>query len=186
MGSDKDRNMRKNLIFAITLQVLSVLTFAQTVPAENSGNANSSVVVGNGDFDSHSLFAQPTSSSSVSFLNPSRFSMHQSYSLSFASGGAGSTSSGVYLNTLSYKLASPLTLSMDMGFYTPIHSSIPGMRQNALSSPGAGTSMILPRMGLEYKPSDNFSLNLEIFNGQDAWKAYGGSPFSSSPWSRAP
>lgn len=178
--------MRQTLLFAATLQILSALACAQMAPAENSGSSQSSVVVGNGDFDSRSLFTQQTASSSVSFLNPNRFSMHQSYSLGFASGRAGSTSSGVYLNTLSYKLASPLTLSMDMGFYTPIHSTIPGLRQNALSSPGAGTSMILPRVGLEYKPSDNFSLNLEIFNGQDAWKAYGGSPFSSSPWSRAP
>ena len=179
--------MRKTLFFATTLQVLSAFTCAQSSPADNSGSSQSSVVVGNGDFDSHSLFAGRTSSNSVSFLNPNRFSMHQSYSLSFASGGTGSASSGVYLNTLSYKLASPLTLSMDMGFYTPIHSTIPGTRQNSLSSPGAGTSMILPRLGLEYKPSDNFSLNLEIFNGQDAWKAYGGSPFSSSSiWSRNP
>jgi hypothetical protein len=178
--------MRKVTHFILSFQILCVLAAAQITTPENTGNSQPSVVLGNGDFDSQSLMAPQKSASSLSFLNPGRFSMNQSYSLSFAAGGAGSTSSGVYLNTLSYKLANPLTLSMDMGFYTPIHSNIPGMRQNSLSSPGAGTSLILPRMGLEYKPNDRFSLNLEIFNGQDAWKAYGGSPFSQSLWSRAP
>jgi hypothetical protein len=38
---------------------------------------------------------------------------------------------------------------------------------------------------LEYKPSDNFSMNLGFVNGPDAWMGYGG-PFHQPFWSRSP
>ncbi len=148
--------------------------------------APSSVVINNQDFNSQNLLAPEYRSNapSFSFLTPDRFSMHQSYSLSYASGSAGSLSSGVYLNTLTYRLAAPLTLSMDMGFYTPIYSTVPGMN-NTLMSQGAGSSLIFPRVGLQYKPNDHFSLNLDFVKTQDAWKAYG-APYAEPFWSRFP
>lgn len=129
------------------------------------------------DFDAGSMTrpsaGQGNGASSFSLAQPGRFSMQQSYSLSAMSGSYGSMSSGLYLNTLSYRLAPPLVLSADIGFHTPIHSSIPGAVPNG--SPG---SVILPRMGLEYRPTENLLLNIELFNGPDAWKAYGGAPWS--------
>ncbi|MDQ3002919.1 MAG: hypothetical protein M3Y08_16865 [Fibrobacterota bacterium] len=135
---------------------------------------------------------QPANSvSGFSFMNPNRFSMQQSYSVNFASGTYGSNSAGLYLNTLSYKLADPLTLSADVGFHTPLYSTGAFSRragpQNAgFQDPRLGSSLILPHVGLEYKPSKNTSFSLHLFNGQDAYKAYG-SPYGSSsinPWSR--
>jgi hypothetical protein len=126
------------------------------------------------DFDAGGMTLSGTRGARPSFslAQPGRFSMHQSYSLSAMSTSQGSASSGLYLNTLSYQLAQPLVMFVDVGFYTPLHSSIPGMN----SSAGAG-SVVLPRMGLEYKPSERLTMNLELVNGPDAWKAYGG------PWS---
>ncbi len=154
----------------------------------NSSETGSSVVIGNNDFNSQSLLSPEfrNSSSSISFLNPSRFSMHQSYSVSFTGSGQGSSSSGVYLNTLSYQIANPLTLSMDLGFYSPFYSNVPGLADRTmLSKQGAGTSFVLPRIALEYKPTEHFSLNLGIINGPDAAKAYGYSGYQS-PWNRSP
>jgi hypothetical protein len=128
------------------------------------------------DFDARGMLRPgPVGSGSPSFslAQPGRFSMQQSYSLSAMSGPGGSTSSGLYLNTLSYQLSAPLTLSVDVGFHTPLHSSMPGSEQGA----GAG-SVILPRMGLEYRPTDRLTMNLELYNVPDAWKAYGGGPWS--------
>jgi hypothetical protein len=120
---------------------------------------------------------------SLSLAQPSRFAMHQSYSLTAMSTPQGSASSGLYLNTLSYQLTQPLSMFVDVGFYTPIHSSIPGV-SGANAASGMG-SVVLPRMGLEYKPSERLTMNLELVNGPDAWKAYGGawpsSAFSSGP-----
>jgi hypothetical protein len=147
------------------------------------------------EFDRGTLMApeyRPAGSvSGFSFLNPNRFSMQQSYSVNFASGSYGSSSAGLYLNTLSYKLADPLTLSADVGFHTPLYSTGAfsrgaGSRNSGLQDPRLGSSIILPHVGLEYKPSKNTSFSLHLFNGQDAYKAYG-SPIggsSISPWSR--
>ncbi len=153
------------------------------IAALTPGVFASSILTEKEDFNSKSLYGN--SSPSFSLRNSHRFSMQQSYSLSFMSSGAGSASSGLYLNTLSYRLANPLTLSADLGFYTPISSTLPGMRQNSLMSQGAGSSLVLPRVGLEYRPTENFSMNVELFNGPDAWKAYGSS-FSQPFWNRFP
>lgn len=146
-------------------------------------DAQPSVVRERHDFDSKRLLKTQTqdagnSSPGLSVLQPDRLSMQQSYSLTAVSGGGGSMSSGVYLNTISYQVSEPLMFSMDVGIHTPVHSNLPGQDPRA----GAGnSSMILPRMGLEYRPNDRMSVHLDLFNGQDAWKAYGISPFSMHP-----
>ena len=182
--------MRPGLIRnGVFLGVATLLSNVCASAAETSPNFENapakpfSVLTDREDFNSKSLYGN--SSSSFSFLQPKRFSMQQSYSVSFMSSGAGSASSGLYLNTLSYRLSNPLTLSADLGFYTPISSTLPGMRQNTLMSQGGGSSLVLPRVGLEYRPSENFSMNLELLNGPDAWKAYGSS-FSQPFWNRFP
>jgi hypothetical protein len=130
-------------------------------------------------------YRSQNSISGFSLLNPNRFAMHQSYSMNFASGSRGSASSGLYLNTLSYKLADPLTLSADVGFYTPLYNTSGAFAHSGFQDPGANTSLIFPHVGLEYKPTDNTTFSLHLFNGQDAYKAYGSpiGPFVS-PWAR--
>jgi hypothetical protein len=131
-------------------------------------------------------FRSEASVSGFSFLNPNRFSMHQSYSMSFASGSFGSSSAGLYLNTLSYRLADPLVLSADVGFYTPLYNSTGSFSRGGFQDPRLGSSLVLPRVGLEYKPTKNTTMSLQLLNGQDAYKAYGSSfydPFVN-PWSR--
>ena len=149
--------------------------------------AQSSLPTRQPDFDARSLIGsnggyEGRSVSGFTLMNPNRFSMHQSYSVTASSSRAGTTSSGLYLNTLGYKISDPLFLYADVGMYTPIHSTVAGTQNNA----GAmGTSLVLPRFGLEYKPSDRWTFNLEWVNGQDAWKTYGPGP-SSFYGSRTP
>lgn len=117
---------------------------------------------------------------------PDRFSMHQSYSVTAMSSAYGSASSGLYLNTLNYQVTPLMTAFVDVGFHTPIHSSLPGMDH----AEGLG-SLVVPRLGLEYRPNDRLTLNFELVNGPDAWKAWGGAPSSWSgfrpfPGSRTP
>ena len=137
------------------------------------------------DFDSRSLMIPGTASApSFSLVNPDRFSMRQSYSLSAMSSGSGSASAGTYLNTIGYQISEPLSFFVDVGFHTPIHSSLAGV--NGSHAGAAGSSMILPRMGLEYRPSERMSFNLELVNVQDAWKAGYGMGSSSFYGSRFP
>jgi hypothetical protein len=155
------------------------LLLASTILAANIANASgSSLLLVKDDFDARGMMrpgpGQTSPSASFSGAQPGRFSMQQSYSLTAMSGSAGSVSSGLYLNTLNYQFSPTLTASADVGFFTPIHSSMPGVLQG-----GAAGSVVFPRMGLEYRPSDRLTMHLELFNGQDAWKAYGGMPWST-------
>lgn len=148
----------------------------------------SSVPVQDDGFDRSTLLNSGYRSPSVSgfsLLNPGRFSMRQSYSVGFSSGSFGSHSAGLYLNTVSYRLADPLTLSADIGFHTPIYSSLGGPGAPGFGNPGLGSSLVLPHIGLEYRPSERSSISLHLFNGPDAVKAYG-YPGTSlwDPWHR--
>jgi len=167
-----------NLRILATLLILS-----SAVPAFA---ASSTVLRDRGEFDSRRLLGlggrgESSSISGVSFADPSRFSMQQSYSVSAMSSGSGSMSSGLYLNTVSYRITDPLVLSVDMGVHTPMHSTFAGY------SGGTGaeaSSFVLPRIGLDYVPNDRFSMHFQLYNGPDAWKAYGPYPFF--PGSRIP
>lgn len=147
----------------IGIAVLSVflgLAFAnpaRTVPIRDEGFSASSL----------------RSKNSFFLLDPSRFGMQQSYSMQYTSSSVGSLSSGVYLNTLSYRFAIPLTLSVDVGMYNMFHSSLDADLYAAPDSRDRSPQFILPRIGLEYKPTSNVSMSLQVFQMQDAFRAYG-------------
>jgi len=88
-------------------------------------------------------------------LNSNRFSMQQSFSLSYTTLGGQGYSQGVYLNTMSYRLADPLQFSLQWGIMNQPLSSlgVPSMYQNGFFLSGAN---------LEYKPSKNLSLGMQF------------------------
>lgn len=88
-------------------------------------------------------------------LDPSRLSMHQSYSLSYFSGPAGGQSVGLYMNSIGYQLARPLYLQVDIGL---MHN--PGALVGK-GDPAAG-ARILPNFSLRYTPSPKFSLMVDV------------------------
>lgn len=180
--------------------VLIPLFSAFCVAVAHASAAPRSVVANRQDFDPRVLTVRPDAGNeamrsaamrpspgsrdpgpALALEHPGRFFMRQSYSLTAISGAAGSASSGLYLNTLNYQVTPLMTAFVDVGFHTPIHSSLPGMEQDG----GIG-SIVLPRMGLEYRPNDRFTLNLELVNGPDAWKAWGGSPYGAAPYRTFP
>ena len=110
-------------------------------------------------------------------LNPDRFSMQHSYSLSYLSMGGHGYSQGVYLNTMSYRFADPLQVSLQWGIMNQPLSSmgVPAMYQSGFFLSGAN---------LEYKPSKNVSLGVQ-FNSYPGGYYYpyrpGYSAFDYSP-----
>jgi hypothetical protein len=90
-------------------------------------------------------------------LNPNRFSMQHSYSLSYMSLGGHGFSQGVYLNTMSYRFSDPLQVSLQWGVLNQPFGSfgVPSLYQNGLFVSGAS---------LEYKPSRNFSIGVQYNN----------------------
>jgi hypothetical protein len=118
-------------------------------------------------------------------LQMSRFQMQQTYSMAFTSSSFGSQSAGLYLNTMSYQIATPLRVYADVGVYNMFSQSGPISQYNT-GTPGQ-PELILPRVGIEYRPTDNVTIMLEVMQGNDAQKAYG-SPYSPyygrSTWRR--
>ena len=86
-------------------------------------------------------------------LDPSKFSMQQSFTLSFTSLNGYGLARGVYLNTMRYQLSNPLSLSVQWGFFNNLSDP------NRLNPNGSG--FFLSGANLEYKPSENFHIGVQ-------------------------
>lgn len=95
-------------------------------------------------------------------LDPNKFSMSHSYSLSFTTFGGNSYNYGLYLNTMKYRLADPLTMYMQIGFqHQPFGSGLGnGPLNNEIFISGAG---------MEYKPSENFKVQFRYSQRPSAY-----------------
>jgi len=82
--------------------------------------------------------------------------MRQSYSLSYVSSGTGSFSQGLYLNQMTWQLGSPLRLFLDVGLHTPLQGTGTGS-----AAAQQGTSFVMPRLGLEWRPTQNTTVMLQ-------------------------
>jgi hypothetical protein len=88
-------------------------------------------------------------------MDPKRFQMRQSVSFSAASGGGSTLSQSFYQNSMTMRLAEPLTLHLDLGILSPLSASGPaaaGLQRGAY---------LVPSLGLEYRPSESTLLTLQ-------------------------
>jgi len=97
--------------------------------------------------------------------------MRQSVSMSYATNGSQSVSQSMYTNEMSWKLSDPLTLHLDLGLLAPMWAS--GPQSAALREQ---TPVILPQVGLEWRPSTSTVVSLSVARGPmtASW---------SDPWS---
>jgi len=86
-------------------------------------------------------------------LDPSKFSMSHSYSLSFTSFGGQSYNQGLYLNTMMYQLSNPIKMYFQFGVQHQPFGQNEFQNQSQFFVSGAG---------FEYKPSDNFKVQFEF------------------------
>ncbi|MEW5702621.1 MAG: hypothetical protein AB1792_10370 [Candidatus Zixiibacteriota bacterium] len=120
-------------------------------------------------------------------LDPSRLRMHQSYSLSYFSGGGSSGSLGLYSNMLEYDLFKPLTLRVGLSY---AHQPFGASDRSGGSVLGSG--QFLPSFGLDYHPSNNFLLSIDYqtipavvwpYGGSNIWRANSWwGPFGPRSW----
>ncbi len=120
-----------------------------------------------------------------SLLDPNRFSMHQSVSMSYESSPFGSVGLDMFTNTFSYRASDNLFVSADVSaVYSPF-SSFGSAFQNQLNG------IYLTSARLDWKLSDNAFMRVE-YDGGPAAGMYGGynpyynpfftaSPFAASP-----
>ena len=90
-------------------------------------------------------------------LDPAKFSMSQSYSLSYFSLGGHGITQGLYLNTMSYRFSDPLQFSVQFGL---AHQPFGGMGQNQALLNNSNSAFISAAQ-LTYRPFKNMLLQLE-------------------------
>lgn len=140
----------KKLTLAILCFLLfPVLVFGQLKKDENIANA----------------LTYPTKLQSVFGLiglDPTRFSMSHSFSLSYTSIGGQGFTQGLYLNTMSYQLSNPLTMYLQIGF---LNQPFGGLGQKSPYN----NKLFLSGAGVEYKPSNNFKVQFEFSQTPNAF-----------------
>ena len=89
-------------------------------------------------------------------LDPNRFNMSQSYSLSFLSSGRRSYNQGLYLNTLTYRFSNPLLMQVAVGY---LHQPFGG----SVIAKDASGRFFVQRATLQYQPFKNtiFTIHYE-------------------------
>ncbi len=161
----------KRLVFATLISACFMATsstFAQA-PVSPIGEAPNSQQSFTGAQKVGDLVNAP-SGMGWGLLDPSRFRMRQSYSLSYMSGSGGSGSVGMYVNNIEYKLFEPLTLRVGLGY---LHQPFGSLGANAAGL-SVDNGFFIPSAGLEYRPSENFLLMVDF-------RQY---PSGTSPYSR--
>ena len=93
------------------------------------------------------------------FLNPNRFLMNQSFSLSTSMGGNMSQTTGIYSNYINYKL------SERMNFNTGFHLI---QSQNNLANSSGSQMGIGYKLCMEYKLGSSSILSLQVINYSNA------------------
>jgi len=97
-----------------------------------------------------------SNNSLLSFIDPDRFFMNQSYSLSYSSFGGG-TSMGIYQNQMSYIFSDKLMLNARLGF---MHNPL------GIGSYSAGQTNLMDNLiygfDINYRPKDNVFFSLRF------------------------
>ncbi len=105
-------------------------------------------------------------------LDPSKFSMQHSYTLSFATAGGQTFNQGLYLNTMQYRISNPLTTYLQIGF---LHRPFGNFGQNQFNK----GQFFISGAGLKYQPSENFRLQVEFSQRPGSYYYSPYSPYSS-------
>ncbi len=144
-------------IMALCISILCVFHVASAqTPVERPESGNSGNAIGASRIDSK-----------FSLFDPSRFSMQQSYSLSYVSSGGHGETIGLYLNSMKYELSSSLRLNVALGW---LHhpSTLFGQDDRGIDSRGT----VLPNVELLYRPSEKFLFQISYESIPGVYSAY--------------
>ena len=101
------------------------------------------------------LIKNNTPSLVLGFINPNNFSMHHSFNLSYSAFGNNGVALGVYTNSMLYKFADNLNIQADISLINSPYSSFGKDFSDQING------LYLTRASLNYKPWENFSINVE-------------------------
>jgi len=88
-------------------------------------------------------------------IDPAKFEMSHSYSLSYLSSGDQSTNVGLYLNTMTYRFSDPLLMQLRIGY---MHQPLGGNHHTLSSQQG---TVFLQGAHLLYRPGKNMLISID-------------------------
>lgn len=97
---------------------------------------------------------------SGSLLDPNRFHISQSYSISFMNFGSQSISQAMYLNTMTYQISTPLSFSLQWGLMMNKNLGTGGL--GIQSNSPFNNGLFISGAQLRYAPSANTEFKLEL------------------------
>ena len=191
------RMMLTGIVTIILLTSVLTAASADTIMSNTSNTSNGTAFRG--------LPQQTATLRSMSLLDPSRFTMKHSYTMSYGSGGGmGSGSAmGMYINTMEYRFNAPVIMRLKVAYQTG-SSNLFGGNGSAYNnmSYGNGGQMYIPSFDIVYQPFKNTTVGIHYRDyrneygmnsmyGQDGFSPYGSrrsrrnrhSPFSMFPYS---
>lgn len=92
----------------------------------------------------------------LGFLDPSKFSMSHSVSMSYFSMGGDGIAQNMYLNTMSYQIADPLMLRVQWGVQNYPFNNL------SKDNPMFQNGFFLSGAELNYKPTENMEFNIQF------------------------
>jgi hypothetical protein len=112
-------------------------------------------------------------------FDPNRFTMQQSYTMSFVSGGGQSTGLGVFTNTFAYRAADNLSISADVSaVYSPF-STLGSNFQKSIDG------IYLSSAKLDWKLGDNTFVRVSYYGAPyNSYMSPFGSYYSPFPYTR--
>jgi hypothetical protein len=149
------KNFRLLVVFFLILPVISMGQLKKDVTKPNISNTLTSSAYSNG---------------LLGFLDPSRFEMHHSFSMSFMTLGGGSMMVNTYMNTLNYRFSDKLFLATNLGIMNSPYNSFSG------TSP-LNQTQFFGGAELTYLPTKNTVLSLRFDYSPYMYQPYARSPF---------
>jgi len=136
--------MKRGIVFSVLF--LSLITATVFVEAQSTISASNIL-------KSQNSFQKPRGFLDYLLSSP-KFSMSQSYSISYFSIGKQGFSQGLYLNTMNYRLSNPLLLQVRVGYLHPLFGNFGGMNLT-------NGKLFVQRAMLSYKPSNKMSFTID-------------------------
>ena len=135
-------------IFIKTILVLIVISFTAVGQFRSQPEARSSVT--------ESMIRQDDGGLLFGWFDPSRFTMHNSYSLSYTTSGGKGFSLGTLTSSLAYQISNPLSVQFDVSLMHSPYNNLGGNFTKDISG------VYLSRAELNYRPSKNTLFQIQF------------------------
>jgi len=127
----------------------------------------------------------PEGLKSFSLLDPERFTMKNSYSMSYSSSQGSGNLMGMYINTMEYRFKSPLIMRVKMAYQSQT-GNLFGGNNGMNSQPGTDQGrFFIPSVDIIYQPFENTTISFH-YRDYSSSNGYGRNGYNSfSPYGRS-